>query len=90
MMIMTRPMTIQGIAENIRCPVLVCEAEQDHFFFGQPQLLAEALGDKATYLKLAAEDAAQEHCHVGATDFITTLVMDWVEDTLRMDNPTKK
>jgi hypothetical protein len=32
--------------------------------------------------KLTAEDAAQEHCHVGATDFTTALVMDRVEDTL--------
>jgi hypothetical protein len=36
MMVSTRPMTIEGIAENIQCP----------------------------------------------TDFVTTLVMDWVEDTL--------
>jgi pimeloyl-ACP methyl ester carboxylesterase len=82
MMARTRPMTIQGIAENIQCPVLVCEAEQDHFFIGQPKLLAGALGDKATYRRLTSEDAAQEHCHVGATDFVTTLVMDWVEDKL--------
>jgi hypothetical protein len=84
MMIMTRPMTIKGIAENIQCPVLVCEAEQDHFFFGQPKLLADALGAKATYKKLTTQDAAQEHCHVGATDYITALVMDWVEDTLQI------
>jgi hypothetical protein len=27
---------------NIQCPVLVCEAGQDRFFVGQPQLLATA------------------------------------------------
>ena len=80
LMTMTRPMSIKGIAKNIQCPVLVCEAEQDHFFFGQPQLLADALGNKATYIKLTKKDSAQEHCHVGATDFITTVVMDWLEE----------
>jgi len=80
LMVMTRPMSINGIADKIQCPVLVCEAGQDHFFAGQPQLLANALGDKATYAVLTAEDAAQEHCHVGATDFVTSLVMDWIED----------
>jgi dienelactone hydrolase len=85
MMIMTRPMSIQEIAKNIQCPVLVCEAEQDHFFGGQPQLLAGALGDKANYVKLTADDAAQEHCHVGATDFVTTLVMDWAEELFFKD-----
>jgi dienelactone hydrolase len=82
MLQMTRPMTIQGIAESIQCPVLVCEAGQDHFFIGQPQLLATALADKATHRKLTAEDAAQEHCHVGATDFATSTVMDWIEDRI--------
>jgi dienelactone hydrolase len=82
MLQMTRPMSMQGIAENIQCPVLVCEAAQDHFFVRQPQLLAAALGDKATHRRLTAEDAAQEHCHVGATDFATTLVMDWIEDRI--------
>jgi alpha/beta superfamily hydrolase len=79
MLKMTKPMSLKGIAENIQCPVLVCRAEKDHFFEGQPQLLAAALGDKATYRNLTAEDSAQEHCHVGATDFVTTLVMDWIE-----------
>jgi hypothetical protein len=78
----TRNMTMETIAADIQCPVLVCEAEEDHFFAGQPKLLAKALGTWATYLKMTTIDSAQEHCHVGACDFSTSKVMDWIENLI--------
>jgi len=78
----TRDMTMEKIAGNIQCPVLVCEAEADHFFEGQPKQLVNALGNKATYLKMTAEDSAHEHCHVGATDFATSKLIHWLEEVV--------
>jgi alpha-beta hydrolase superfamily lysophospholipase len=78
----TKEMTMKNIAANIQCPVLVCEAEADHFFAGQPQCLADALGMRATYCKMTVADAAQEHCHTGAFDFATSKIMDWIEDRI--------
>ena len=34
--------TLDGVAEKIACPTLVCEAEDDLFFTGQPEMLAPA------------------------------------------------
>jgi alpha-beta hydrolase superfamily lysophospholipase len=76
----TRDMSMEKIAGKINCPVLVCEAEADHFFAGQPVQLVNALGSKATYLKMTDEDSAHEHCHVGATDFATSKLMHWIEE----------
>jgi pimeloyl-ACP methyl ester carboxylesterase len=76
-------MTLQGFASQVECPVLVCEAEDDRFFSGQPLRLVDALGERATYCKLTAEDAAGEHCHVGASDVLGRVVMDWLEDLLQ-------
>jgi dienelactone hydrolase len=76
----TRTMSMRGLAEQIECPVLVCEAEDDRFFAGQPKQLVEALGARATYRKLTAVDAAGDHCHVGASDVLNRVVMDWLED----------
>jgi hypothetical protein len=59
--------------------------EDDQFFAGQPRRLAEALGLLATHRRLTAADAAGEHCHVGASDLMNRVVMDWLEDTLRPD-----
>jgi dienelactone hydrolase len=83
----TRAMSMKGLAGNITCPVLVCDAESDHFFAGQPQQLADAIGTNATYMKFTSVDSAQEHCHVGATDFATAKIMDWIEGIL-FGNPS--
>jgi Esterase FrsA-like len=78
----TRDLTLEGVAGRIRCPVLVCEAERDHVFGGQPLALAHALGPIATHRIFTEEDAAEAHCHVGASDLMNGVVMDWFEDEL--------
>lgn len=75
-----RSLTLKEVVGNIRCPVLICDAEDDHFFKGQPKALAAALGPLATYRVLTATDAASAHCHVGASDFMNSTVMGWFED----------
>jgi alpha-beta hydrolase superfamily lysophospholipase len=82
-------MTLRGIAKQVECPVLVCEAEDDRFFSGQPAALLDALGDRATYRKLTGADAAGEHCHVGASDVLGRVVMDWLEEILPAVSSTK-
>ena len=82
-----RPMTLREVAGQITCPVLVCEAEDDQFFAGQPEALVAALGPLATYRPLTAADSAAEHCHVGASDYSNGVVLDWLEDVLRADAP---
>ncbi len=78
----TRTMSMQGLAGEIRCPILVCDAVEDRFFAGQPQQLADALGPRATYREMTSADASGEHCHVGAGDVMNRVVMDWLEETL--------
>ncbi|MDQ2770997.1 MAG: alpha/beta fold hydrolase [Bacteroidota bacterium] len=80
-----RPMTLKDVAAQITCPVLVCEAEDDHFFAGQPEALVAALGPRATYRPLTAADAAAAHCHVGASDYANGVILDWLEDVLRAE-----
>jgi pimeloyl-ACP methyl ester carboxylesterase len=76
----TKSMTLENVADNVKCPILVCEAADDRFFEGQPQMLVNKLGDNAVHKILTAEDAAGSHCHVGATDIINSVVMDWLEE----------
>ena len=73
-------MTLEGIADGIKCPVWVGEAGDDEFFCGQPQKVKDALGDRATLVKLGMEDAAGHHCHVGAGVLMNQIVFDWFED----------
>ncbi|KAI1610107.1 Alpha/Beta hydrolase protein [Exophiala viscosa] len=73
-------MTLEGISDRIQCPVWVGEAGEDEFFRGQPEKVKDALGDRATLVKLGMEDAAGHHCHVGAAVLMNQVVFDWFED----------
>jgi pimeloyl-ACP methyl ester carboxylesterase len=73
---------LTDVAGQITCPTLVCEAEKDHFFSGQPRLLYEALHCPKTLLTFTAAEGAEEHCHVGAMTLFHQRMFDWLDDTL--------
>ena len=76
--------TLEGIAGQIACPTLICDAEEDHAFAGQPKILYDALKCPKTYLLFTAEDAAEEHCHAGATLLLNQRVFDWLDEMLNI------
>ncbi|EXJ87165.1 hypothetical protein A1O3_04124 [Capronia epimyces CBS 606.96] len=75
-------MTLKGIEDKVQCPVWVGEASEDQFTKGQPEQVRDALGDKATYVRLTAEDAAGYHCHEGAAVLMNQRVLDWFGDII--------
>jgi pimeloyl-ACP methyl ester carboxylesterase len=75
--------TLTGVAQQITCPTLVCDAESDHFFAGQPKMLYDALSCPKTHLLFTADDAAEEHGHAGAALLLNQRVFDWLDETLR-------
>ncbi len=74
--------TLDGIAGQITCPTLICDAADDHAFAGQPKMLFDALICPKTFLLFTAEDAAEEHCHAGATLLLNQRIFDWLDETL--------
>jgi hypothetical protein len=70
------------VVDQITCPTLVCEAENDHFFSGQPRMLYEGLRCPKTLLTFTAAEGADEHCHVGALTLFHQRMFDWLDDTL--------
>ncbi|KAL7625183.1 hypothetical protein AAE478_004398 [Parahypoxylon ruwenzoriense] len=75
-----RRFSLVGVVEKIQCKVFVGDGEDDMFFKGQPQLMASALGDKATLVTLTAEDGAGEHCHFGAARYTNHVMYKWFEE----------
>ena len=71
-----------GIAEQITCPTLVCDAAEDIFFEGQPRLLFEHLTCPKTLLDFTAAEGAGAHCHAGAQRLALGRIYDWLDDTL--------
>ncbi|KIW25822.1 uncharacterized protein PV07_08965 [Cladophialophora immunda] len=77
-----RRFTIADVVGQIRCPVLVCDAVEDHFAKGQAKMVADALGEKATHMVFTTDDAAEQHCHLGAARFCNQVIYDWFEKTI--------
>jgi dienelactone hydrolase len=71
-----------GIAEKIRCPTLVCDAQGDLFFKGQPQQLYDHLTCKKTLMTFTNEDGAGAHCEIGASRYAFARMFDWLDETL--------
>ncbi len=81
----TEPCSLEGIAERVTCPTLVCEAENDHFFAGQPKQLYEALTCPKTFMRFTAEEGADTHCHFGALLLCNYRMFEWLDETLGID-----
>jgi pimeloyl-ACP methyl ester carboxylesterase len=73
---------LEGLAGQITCPTLVCDAEADHAFAGQPRMLFDELRCPKTYLLFTVEDAAEEHCHAGAALLLNQRIFDWLDETV--------
>ncbi|KIV88501.1 hypothetical protein PV10_08183 [Exophiala mesophila] len=74
----TRKMTVSGILNSVQCPVFVGDAEHDLFVRSeQPPLVAQGLGKWATYKKFTKAEAAEAHCHLGATVFANQVMLEW-------------
>lgn len=75
-----------GVAEAITCPTLVCEAEGDLFFKGQPQELYDHLTCPKTMLRFTEIEGAGAHCEVGANRLAFARIYDWLDRTLGVDS----
>jgi len=73
--------TLEGVADKIRCPTLVLEAEKDDSFPGQPQKVFSALTCPKTHILFKVEEGAEEHCQCGALALTNQRIFDWLDNT---------
>ncbi len=77
--------TLAGVAERIRCPMLICWGTQDKL---TPRSVADelyaAVGSKDKTLKIFDEDeGGAEHCQVDNRQVGTDCICDWLEARLK-------
>lgn len=75
---------MEGVADKIKCPTLVCEAEDDQFFAGQPQQLYGALTCPKSYKKFTDYEGTGEHCHYGALLLFQHHLFNWLDQTMNL------
>lgn len=71
-----------GVAERVACPTLVCAADDDFAFLGQPEQLYEHLTCPKTFLRFTAQEGADAHCQAGAQRLAMARIGDWLAETL--------
>ena len=82
--------TIKNIAQNIKCPTLVLDAEKDDSFPGQPKKVFEALTCPKKYILFTAGEGAEEHCQCGEPSLSNQRIFDWLDDTFLKKTNLKK
>lgn len=75
-----------GVAEQIRCPTLICEAEKDLFFQGQAQTLFDHLTCPKTLIRFSDAEGAGAHCQMGACRLAYGRVYDWLNEVMAAVN----
>jgi hypothetical protein len=78
---LTQDYTLDGRVEHIRCPMLVCSAENDDIGV-TTDALYDALTCGKTRLAFLATQGAGEHCEVGARSLFNEKAFDWLDGVL--------
>lgn len=74
--------TLDGVAELIRCPVLICDPDHEQFWPGQSQQLYDALRSPKARVRFTAEEGSDWHCEPRSPALRDQRVFDWLDDTL--------
>jgi hypothetical protein len=81
---MAEQYTLEGVAEKIRCPMLVTDPENEQFWPGQPHRVYEALTSPKELVPFTAAEGADSHCEPKAHSLREQRIFDWLDDTLKV------
>lgn len=76
-----KPYTLKGIAQQITCPTLICEAEND-VRGGDAKPLYDAIVAPKEYMLFTNEEGAGEHDAIGAASRFNQRAFDWLDEVL--------
>jgi hypothetical protein len=79
---MAEQYTLEGVAEKIRCPLLVADPENEQFWPGQSHRVYEALTSPKELVTFAAGEGADSHCEPKAHSLREQRIFDWLDETL--------
>lgn len=74
--------TLKDVADNIKCPTLVLEAQLDDDFPRGPKKIYDALACPKKYVLFTAEEGAEDHCQVAALSLSNQRIFDWLDDVI--------
>lgn len=81
-LIKSQEYTLKDCVQQISCPVLVVDSEDDWMMPGRAKQLYDALESPKEYMLFTVEEGAGEHCQMGASRLSNQRVFDWLDETL--------
>jgi alpha-beta hydrolase superfamily lysophospholipase len=75
-----------GVAEQITCPVLNLDAEEDSNLSGQPTLLAKHLTSPVTQYTFTKHRGGHLHNQVDVFRHATTIIYNWLDETFKAES----
>jgi pimeloyl-ACP methyl ester carboxylesterase len=76
---LTEHYTVEGRVAQIKCPALICSAENDEIGVTAPRLF-DALTGKKTFIAFKADEGAGAHCESGARSLFNQRAFDWLDE----------
>ena len=73
---------LEGVADKIRCPMLVTDPENEQFWPGQSRQLYKDLTCPKELVPFAAAEGADSHCEPKAHGLRDQRIFDWLDETL--------
>ena len=67
---------------SITTPVMIADPEGEQFWPGQPEQLANLIGDAAVLQKFTAAEGADMHCEPMARSLVHQRMYDWLSTVL--------
>jgi pimeloyl-ACP methyl ester carboxylesterase len=78
---LTREYSLQGLAEKISCPTLVCTAENDDIG-AYAKVLFDALRCEKHFVTFTSDEGAGEHCEDGNRSLFHQRIFDWLDEVM--------
>jgi hypothetical protein len=83
-----RQYKLDGVADKIRCPMLVTDPENEQFWPGQSRQLYDALTCPKELVSFTAAEGADSHCEPKALGLRNQRIFDWLDETLGAVRPS--
>jgi pimeloyl-ACP methyl ester carboxylesterase len=78
---LTREYSLEGLAQKIACPTLVCTAENDDIA-AFAKVLFDALTCEKAFLTFTSAEGAGEHCEDGNRSLFHQRAFDWLDEVM--------
>jgi hypothetical protein len=85
---LVRQYKLDGVADKIRCPMLVTDPDNEQFWPGQSRRLYKALTCPKELVSFTAAEGADSHCEPKALGLRNQRIFDWLGETLGAIRPS--